>query len=170
MIVLNVHGARLNCRQTSFLDAFSHLYERVCPSVHRSVRLSVGLSVRPSHTSWNRAKVPFLTKTTISTSENASYAVYPALFIWIIVTCCNRWLFIHASLDFLFVVTQFNQSRRWWPMDLQLALMEVSSNWMLAGLLTPLPRQPFAPFRTRCLLAWLKPMCLQPETKMAQYS
>ena len=27
------------------------------------------------------AKVPFLTKTTTSTSENASYAVYPALFL-----------------------------------------------------------------------------------------
>ena len=37
-------------------------------------------SVRPSHTSWKHAKVPFLTKITITTSENASYAVYPALF------------------------------------------------------------------------------------------
>ena len=62
-----------------FLDAFSHLYKRVCPSVRRSVgppvHRSVGPSVRQSHTSWNHAKVPFLTKTTISTSEN----VYPAL-------------------------------------------------------------------------------------------
>ena len=58
-----------------FLDSFSHLYKRVCPSVGRSVRPSV----RRSHTSWNLEKVPFLTKTT-STSENASYAVYPALF------------------------------------------------------------------------------------------
>ena len=32
-----------------------------------------------SHPSWNHAKVPFLTKTTSRTSENASYAVYPAL-------------------------------------------------------------------------------------------
>ena len=31
-----------------FLDAFSHLYKRVCPSVGRSVRPSVGRSVRPS--------------------------------------------------------------------------------------------------------------------------
>ena len=31
-----------------FLDAFSHLYKRVCPSVGPSV----GRSVRPSHTSW----------------------------------------------------------------------------------------------------------------------
>ena len=31
-----------------FLDAFSHLYKRVCPSVRRSVRPSV----RPSHMSW----------------------------------------------------------------------------------------------------------------------
>ena len=44
-----------------------------------SIRGYVRPSVRPSHTSWNHAKVPFLTKTTISTSENASYAVYPAL-------------------------------------------------------------------------------------------
>ena len=35
-----------------FLDAFSHLYKRVCPSVGPSVRPSVGPSVRPSHTSW----------------------------------------------------------------------------------------------------------------------
>ena len=33
------------------LDAFSHLYERVCPSVGPSVGLSIGLSVRRSHTS-----------------------------------------------------------------------------------------------------------------------
>ena len=30
------------------LDAFSHLYKRVCPSVCRSVRRSVRPSVRPS--------------------------------------------------------------------------------------------------------------------------
>ena len=35
-----------------FLDAFSHLYKRVCPSVRPSVGPSVGPSVRPSHTSW----------------------------------------------------------------------------------------------------------------------
>ena len=33
-------------------------------------------------TSWNHAKKLFLTKTTISTSEKASYAVYPALLIF----------------------------------------------------------------------------------------
>ena len=38
-----------------------------------SFRGFVRPSVRPSHTRWNNAKVPFLTKTTISTSENASY-------------------------------------------------------------------------------------------------
>ena len=32
----------------SFLDAFSHLYKRVSPSV----RQSIGRSVRRSHTSW----------------------------------------------------------------------------------------------------------------------
>ena len=48
--------------------------------VRPSVGPSVRPSVRPSHTSWNRAKTPFLITTTISTSENASYAVYPALF------------------------------------------------------------------------------------------
>ena len=31
----------------SFLDAFPHLYKRVCPSVHPSVHPSVGQSVRP---------------------------------------------------------------------------------------------------------------------------
>ena len=31
-----------------FLDASSHLYKRVCPSVRWSVRRSVGRSVRPS--------------------------------------------------------------------------------------------------------------------------
>ena len=38
-----------------------------------SIRGYVRPSVGRSHTSWNHAKVPFLTKTTISTSENASY-------------------------------------------------------------------------------------------------
>ena len=38
-----------------------------------SVRRSVRPSVCATHTSWNLAKVPFLTKTTISASENASY-------------------------------------------------------------------------------------------------
>ena len=42
--------------------------------------ISIKGCVRPSYTSWNHAKVPFLTKTTTSTSENASYAVCPALF------------------------------------------------------------------------------------------
>ena len=61
---------------SNFLDAFSHLYKRVCPSVRRSVRPSVRLS----HTSWNHAKVLLSTKTAISTSVNVSYAVYTALF------------------------------------------------------------------------------------------
>ena len=68
-------------------------------SVRRSIGPSVRPSVRQSHTSWNHAKVPFLTKTTISTSKNASYAVYPALF-------CNR---LHpACADFV----QVSQTRR----------------------------------------------------------
>ena len=45
-----------------------------------SIRGSVRWSVCRSYASWNYAKVPYLTKTTTSTSENASYAVYPALF------------------------------------------------------------------------------------------
>ena len=48
--------------------------------VRPSVRRSVCWSVRPSHTSWNPAKVRFSTKITGSTSENASYAVYTVLF------------------------------------------------------------------------------------------
>ena len=34
--------------KSGFLDASSHLYKRVCPSVRPSVRPSIGLSVRPS--------------------------------------------------------------------------------------------------------------------------
>ena len=34
-----------------FLDAFSHLYERACPSVRQSVHPLVRQSVRRSHTS-----------------------------------------------------------------------------------------------------------------------
>ena len=45
-----------------FLDAFSNLYKRVCPSVGPSVTLEL----KP-------CKSAILTKTTISTSENASY-------------------------------------------------------------------------------------------------
>ena len=51
--------------------------------------MSVRPSVRRSHTSWNPAKVPFSTKITGSTSENASYAVYTALF-------CKNGLFSHV--------------------------------------------------------------------------
>ena len=79
-----------------FLDALSHLYKWVC------------LSARPSVThefSWkNHAKVPFLTKTTISTGENASYAVYPVLFR------CD-----HASLkEFVSVRPSVRKSRSSW--------------------------------------------------------
>ena len=58
-------------------------------SIRGCVRPSVRPSVRRSHTSWNLAKPPFLTKSTGSTSENASYAVYPALFflMWKMATC-----------------------------------------------------------------------------------
>ena len=45
-----------------------------------SIRPSVCPSIGQSHTSWNPAKVQFSTKITGSTSENASYAVYTALF------------------------------------------------------------------------------------------
>ena len=49
----------------TFLDAFSHLYKRVCLSVHQYVRRSVSPSVRPSvghkcEMSWNHDKMPVL--------------------------------------------------------------------------------------------------------------
>jgi len=60
-----------------------HGVDGIMPKVFRCVLASLeeGMSVCPSvgHTRVEK-KVPFLTKTTISTSENASYAVYPALF------------------------------------------------------------------------------------------
>ena len=55
-----------------FLDAFSHLYKTECPSVRRSVHPLVTHELKPR-------KMPLSTKTTISMSEDASYAVYPAL-------------------------------------------------------------------------------------------
>ena len=65
-----------------FLDATMHLYKRSCPSVRRSVGPSVGPYVRPSvgHTRVEILQKPFSTKITGSTSVNASYAVYTALF------------------------------------------------------------------------------------------
>ena len=39
---------------TPFLDAFSHLYKRVCPSVRPSVRPSVGRSVRHTRVEYLR--------------------------------------------------------------------------------------------------------------------
>ena len=58
----------------------------ISPSVGQSigplVGPSIGPSIRQSHTSWNHAKMPFSTKVTISTSEDASYAVYTALFFF----------------------------------------------------------------------------------------
>ena len=47
---------------------------------HISIRGYAHPSIgHPSHMRWNHAIVPFLTKTTISTSENASYDEYPGL-------------------------------------------------------------------------------------------
>ena len=53
-----------------FLDAPSHLYKRVCPSVRPSVRRAVGPSVR-------RSVTPSLRRV-----RGASYAVYSALFVF----------------------------------------------------------------------------------------
>ena len=50
------------CILDLLLDAFSHLYKKVCLSIGLSVCLSYGLSVCSSHTCWNRTKVPILTK------------------------------------------------------------------------------------------------------------
>ena len=51
-------------------------------SIRGCVRPSIRRSVGRSHTSWNHAKVPCLTKTTISTSENASYGRVSGLVHW----------------------------------------------------------------------------------------
>ena len=63
----------------SFSLSLSHFLISRC--VRACVRPSVRRSVCRPQTSRKYAKVPFLTKTTTSTSENASYAVYPALFL-----------------------------------------------------------------------------------------
>ena len=55
--------------QNHFLYVFSHLYKRVGLSIGRSVGPSVTHKLKSSKSS-------VLTKTTISTSENTSYAMY----------------------------------------------------------------------------------------------
>ena len=83
-------------------------------SIIGCVRPSVPLSVRPSvhwsHTSWNPAKVPFSTKITGSTSVNASYAVYTALFVcsspftpFLSILSSSLSLRFFRSLPFLFI-------------------------------------------------------------------
>ena len=52
----------------------------ICWSIHTPFGAYIHLFVRQLVTHELKPKVPFLTKTNISTSENASYAVYPALF------------------------------------------------------------------------------------------
>ena len=58
----------------SFLDASSHLYKRVCPSVGRSVRRSVRPSVRDAFVK--------IAENGLMQDEDASYVVYTALFIY----------------------------------------------------------------------------------------
>ena len=87
------------------------------------IRGYVGPSVRPSvhrsHTSWNHAKVPFLTKTSISTNENASYAVYPALFYKRWIACRKSWTesgknFVIGWKDVRNAGSRFRRSSRWY--------------------------------------------------------
>ena len=73
------------------------------------VRPSVGWSVRPSRSSWNHAKKPFLTKITASTSENASYAVYPALFLF----CFVSLVFFLFFWSFFAVGSMSGSNGRW---------------------------------------------------------
>ena len=61
-------AAMAQITNSRFLDAPSHLYKRVCPSVRLSVGPSVRRSVRPS---------PVIFKRVLG----ASCAVYPALFL-----------------------------------------------------------------------------------------
>ena len=110
--------------------------------------------------------IPFVsTVLVLAVTFEVQAASISANVTWRFSIFCHPCFFIRV-FDFVLVVTQFNPIKRW-RMDLQLLLMEVWSNWMLAESLTPLQRRPFAPFRTQCLLAWLKAICQQPKTKMA---
>merc|ERR1712228_199687 len=61
----------------NFLDASSHLYKRVCPSIRPSVGPPVRPSVRPSV----RNAFVKIAENGVMQDEGASRAVYPALFI-----------------------------------------------------------------------------------------
>ena len=69
-----------------FLDAPSHLYKRLCPSVGPSVRPSVRPSARLSRVIFRRLL-------------GASCAVYPALFFFLIIWFPNFLLFFFFSFS-----------------------------------------------------------------------
>ena len=65
----------MNRSTRSFLNAFSHLYKRVCLSVGPSVRLSVRPSVGPSVRRSVRRSVPcYFPKTNIVDFEDKQYS------------------------------------------------------------------------------------------------
>ena len=66
-----------------FLDASSHLYKRVCPSVSLSLSVgrSVGPSVRPSVRRSVRDAFVKIAENGLMQDEDASYVVYTALFL-----------------------------------------------------------------------------------------
>ena len=74
-----------------FLDAPSHLYKRVCPSVRPSVRRSVGPSGR-------RSVTPSLRRVL-----GASYAEYSALFLVALLTFSRMHVFLYTILLVKFV-------------------------------------------------------------------
>ena len=85
IITIDICLNNLSCETVSELQ---NLFRCVLASLHEGVSVSpsVGPSVCPSvgrsHTSWDHAKVLFLTITTISTSENASYGRVSGLDYW----------------------------------------------------------------------------------------
>ena len=78
----------------NFLDASSHLYKRLCPSVRRSVRPSV----RRSHTSWNPAKKPFWPKLlAVRAWTHLMPCIRPCL-LWIMLILKYVWLKYNKSM------------------------------------------------------------------------
>ena len=107
---------------TMFLDASTHLYKRVCPSISRSVRLSVCESVRPSRVFFKSRKLANLTNLT-----NLNLQIWQNLTNLSLQFNLSPFLWTHLCLLLLsvFFIVSLSVFFQWSPMILQLILLSV---------------------------------------------
>ena len=104
-----------------FLDASTHLYKRVCPSVHRSVRWSVRGSVmrffrsRKNDWKWSES-IRNLIKTTFKHFYNLSFPIFLSQSLFSIFKIFTKFGTHRCTLGYLFTNNPENpDSPRWIP-------------------------------------------------------